>query len=259
VDEKAFISRLRIRERLAATPRQVLIQLGASLVVLGFLLVWARPILSLLVMLGWTAVVLRVLGIRATLSARTLATYLLVGVLLELVVAPFLRNGIAAYVTAAEWSEKPILAGLLSTTNLVLILVPVILFLFRTRIHVMTSVADAFLLAFATGVGTDLPRLLIVTGLRSITVERSPFLVGDAYSYWVGLVALVLAVGLRFLRQRQIAFGFALVVFFYLANTGWMSFFLPPTLFSGRLWLSGWPNIIWLSLIALVISFAVFM
>ncbi len=174
----------------------------------------------LVVMAVWTVAVLRVVGYRATLSPSTIALYLVLGALLQLVVVPSpSRLVVPLFSTEELFGEHPILAGLLLTAEFAILLAPVIIALFRIRINVMTSVADAFLLAFATALGAQLPGALIQTGLGSQNVESVfPFLWSGVFAYWCGIVALVWAVTLRGIRRKRFAAGPAVVVLLYVAN-----------------------------------------
>src|SRR2546426_1091871 len=114
------------------------------------------PVFSVLLLALWTLAVLRVLGLRATLSGRTLGTYLLLGALLGMIAIPLVRELGAPY-----GEQGPYVNEVLSLGDQALLLIPVLWYLFFRRAHEVTSVADAFLLAFAVGFGFDLVGALL--------------------------------------------------------------------------------------------------
>src|SRR5438067_7493598 len=98
----------------------------------------------------WTLVVIRILALRATLRVRTLAIFLLLGMLLGPIALPVVQGFVNSYGSyqVYHWPLQALSVELL-------LLAPVLTFLFYRGAHRITSVGDAFLLAFVIGFGYD--------------------------------------------------------------------------------------------------------
>jgi hypothetical protein len=207
-------------------------------------------------LVGWTYLVVRVLGFGATLSDRTLVTFGLVGALLGSVVAPVAVRLIQPY----PYEINPVRAVALELLRLAVLLTPVLVVMLRQRTHRVLSVADAFLLAFMAGFGFDvLSGFLVlfvapgIVGSLSIWPPwqtpvviwweaggglmkrvlmpgwRDPSSFGGSttfgwlvvtatgHAYAAGLVALALAVVWRFAAGRRLAYVIPAIVTLWLA------------------------------------------
>jgi hypothetical protein len=195
-------------------------------------------LIELLLMAGWTVVVVRLFAIRATLSDRTLFTYMALGALMALTAAPLAEKFIVPY--PLDQYDYPFAGEFLrvAVRNLVL-LAPVVTYLFTHRTHRLVSVADAFLLAFALGFGFELVGVFLASSvthaaLRGYTLfppwqftwdaeQRFPIfgLTGDfglaGVGYAIGMVCMVLAATLRF--GRRVRYAIAWTVFALLLVT----------------------------------------
>lgn len=182
-------------------------------------------LLSLLLLAAWTLVVIRLFAVRATLSDGVFLTYIMLGALMALTAAPLAEKFIIPY-PLNEYNYGYLFGAFfrLITRNLVL-LAPVIAYLFLRRMHRLTSVADAFLLAFAVGFGYELVGAVLATStapesLKGMTLfppwqftwdarQRFPTfgIAGEfgiaGVGYSIGLASLVLASMLRFWRRPR--------------------------------------------------------
>ena len=180
-------------------------------------------LIVLLLMAAWTVLVVRLFTVRATFSDRTLLTYVVLGALMALTAAPLAEKFIMPY--PLEQYDYPFLGEFLRFTvrNLIL-LAPVLTFLFVNRTYQLTSIVDSFLLAFCTGFGFELVGAVLASSvphasLRGYTLfppwqftwdaaQSFPIigLIGEfglpGVGYTVGMVCLILAAALRFGRAR---------------------------------------------------------
>lgn len=179
-------------------------------------------LLSLLLMALWTLAVLRLLAVRATLSTRTFLTFLLLGAMIGPVAVPLAERFIAPYGWGGNYPHF-----LIAVPVHVLLFLPVWGYLFRRRAYRVTSVADAFLLAFLVGFGYDLLAYLLSSAYGGTPARMLAYLPpwqinGDSYSvvgysYWTALPALGLAAGLRFWRNRWGALGIGALLLLFAA------------------------------------------
>jgi len=173
-----------------------------------------------------TLAFMRLLGARATLSNRTFFAFLVLGALI----------GPASFQLTYRFFDPYSAWGNVFSRNVVIffvshlaVLLPVFVYFFGRRVYTAASVADAFLLGFASGFGYDLVVMLFASAyataaLRQVTVV--PPFTFDAggfslagYGYWSAIGALTMAAGLRFLRNRYVAFTIAaLVILFFAAE-----------------------------------------
>ena len=97
-----------------------------------------------------------------------------------------------------------------------------------SRVYTAASVADAFLLGFVSGFGYDLMVMLFagahatqplpqLTIMPPFTFDAGGFALAG-YGYWSALGALAMAAGLRFLRNRYVAFAIAAFVILFFAS-----------------------------------------
>lgn len=118
-------------------------------------------LLSLLFFTTFTLGAMRVVAARATLGPGTMLRYVVLGMLLgPLAVVPAHRlldpYGLLAGSTWVQFISEAL--------TLLILLAPVLVFLFVRRAWVVLSIADAFLLAFAVGLGYDLLGWLLQAG-----------------------------------------------------------------------------------------------
>ena len=184
------------------------------------------PFLAVVLLALFTLAVMRLLGARATLSNRTLFAFLTLGALIG---PPSLQLTYRFFDPYSAW-------GNIFSRNLVIffvshliVLMPVFVYYFGRRVYTAASVADAFLLGFALGFGYDLSATLFASAYVTTTLHQLtiiPPFTFDAggfslagYAYWSALGALAMAAGLRFLRNRYVAFTIAaLVILFFAAE-----------------------------------------
>lgn len=177
-------------------------------------------LLWLVVVVLWTLLVLRIVGARATLSERTLATYLVVGALLAIAAAPPLASLVNPY------GQQPsgFVLLLLTMGRMALVLAPVGYALLSRGTERTIGVADAFLLGFMVGFGFDLLGAVVTASaaaqpLRGLSflppweVKTDQRMVVAGFGYWAGLVALTYAASRRFLRQPRVVGAVTLAVF----------------------------------------------
>ncbi len=191
-------------------------------------------LLELLLMAAWTALIVRLFAGRGTLSARTLLAFAALGALMAVTAAPLAEKFIVPY-PLGDYGH-PFLNEVLRVAmrNMVL-LSPVITYLFFQRNFRLTSIADAFLLAFALGLGFELVGGVLAAGAKGAALKgftlfppwqftwsaqptdvilgfRGDFaLAGVAWA--MGLICLTLAAMLRFARKRRYAIPVTLAVF----------------------------------------------
>ena len=108
-------------------------------------------LLSLLLLALLTMFTMRVLSTRATLSCHAFLTCLLAGVVVGPFAIPVVHKLINAYGTYGHYQTWLDAIGATA-----LLLLPAAVLLFRHGAYRVTSVADAFLLAFMVGFGFDL-------------------------------------------------------------------------------------------------------
>jgi hypothetical protein len=168
-------------------------------------------LVALIAVVVWTLLVVRILGLGATLSERTFGIYLVLGALLAMAVAPPLASLVSPY--AQPPSGLTLL--LITIGRLALVLAPVAYALHSEATYRATSVADAFLLAFMVGFGFDLFGALVAIGAATQPLSGLSFLppwqiatdrqMVAGFGYWAGLVALVAAASRRFIPQVGVA------------------------------------------------------
>ncbi len=182
-------------------------------------------LIALVLVAAWTLIVVRLFAVRATLSGRTVATYLALGALMALTAAPLAEKLLVPYPLnpyGYGYFFSDFFRGLIR--NLVL-LAPVFSYLFARRMHRVTTVADAFLLAFAVGFGFELVGAVPAAGVAAEPLKGlslfPPWYYGWDWTrpvvgfgaagqfgiagagYSTGLAALLLAAMLRFWRNPR--------------------------------------------------------
>ena len=212
-------------------------------------------LIALLLLAGWTVLVVRVLCARATLSGRSFLTFFLLGALLAPTASPMAEKLFAPYNDAGPW-----IAFFISLARQLPLLLPV----FLIRKFPTLSVADAFALAFMTGFGFDLSATFVAAAiaaqpLRGLSLwppwefKSAAFSVAG-YGYWTAVVALAFAAGQRFLRRPKTVWALTaavlLLVVVEAASLLWRS---PPSWLSifGMLTFHG-AITAWLALVAVV-------
>jgi hypothetical protein len=178
------------------------------------------PQTQLLLLAIWTLLLVRALSLRATISLRTLGTFLILGAVLGPVAFPVVQSFFNSYGSYQVYHWPFVAFGVE-----LLLLAPVLVFLFYRRVHQVTSVGDAFLLAFMVGFGYDLITALtgdagtsqLGSGISYFPpfAFRSQNLTVAGFGYWSGLIALAIAAAARFLRTRTAAYIAAAVAAFW--------------------------------------------
>jgi hypothetical protein len=168
-------------------------------------------LLSLILFAAWTLLLIRFACVRATLSDRSFFIYLLQGAFIGTVGMRMIQRLFDPYATFAL---SPWIALLVTLAWQLSLLAPVRLLL-TNRVSRVTSVADAFLLAFAIGFGFDLCGALLATGSASQPLTglsffppwqySTPTATFAGYGYWTALPALARSATLRFVRKRWAA------------------------------------------------------
>lgn len=166
------------------------------------------PLIALLILALWTLVVVALLGSRATLSARTFATFLVLGLLMGGIILP------VATKAAAPYGERgTLLYLLLAAAWQAALLLPLLSFLMTRGTYRTLSIADAFVLAFVLGFGVDLLGGVLAAGIAPQSLDAvgrippwayQPAFADGAiagYGYWTALVALAVVAARRFSRQ----------------------------------------------------------
>ena len=120
------------------------------------------PLIQVFLVAVWALIVVRVLAFRATLSLRTLLTFLMLGAVVGPIALPLVQGFFNSYGSYQIYHWPVVAFGVE-----LLLLAPVLAFLFFRRAHRLTSVGDAFLLAFMTGFGYDL--IATLAGVASTT------------------------------------------------------------------------------------------
>ena len=165
-------------------------------------------LLSLILLAAWTVLLVRLACVRATLSDRSFFIYLLQGAFIGTVGMRMIQRLFDPYATFAL---SPWIALLVALAWQLSLLAPVRLLL-TNRVSSVTSVADAFLLAFAIGFGFDLCGALLATNVASQPLTGLSFfppwqystvnVTFAGYGYWTALPALARSASLRFVRER---------------------------------------------------------
>ena len=178
------------------------------------------PLIQVFLVAVWALIVVRVLAFRATLSLRTLLTFLMLGAVVGPIALPLVQGFFNSYGSYQIYHWPVVAFGVE-----LLLLAPVLAFLFFRRAHRLTSVGDAFLLAFMTGFGYDL--IATLAGVASTTYAAAglsyfpPFtfqgngVTVAGFGYWTGLIALAIAAAARFLHSRVAAGVAGLVAIFW--------------------------------------------
>ncbi len=181
-------------------------------------------LITLLLIAAWTLIVMRLFAIGITLSDRTFLIYITLGALMALSASPLAEKFIIPYPLGDYGFGYTGALFRVLVRNLTL-LTPVITYLLMRRTYRLISVADAFALAFAIGFGFELTGAVLASSiaadsLRGMTLfppwqftwdasQRLPILgiSGDfaiaGAAYAIGLVALILAAGMRFWREPR--------------------------------------------------------
>jgi len=219
------------------------------------------PLMQLLLLAIWTLLLVRALSLRATVSLRTLGTYLILGAVLGPVALPVVHSFFNSYGSYQVYHWPFVAVGVE-----LLLLGPVLAFLFFRRAHQLTSVGDAFLLAFMVGFGYDL--IAALTGVAGTSqlgsgvsyfppfVFQSQNLTVSGFGYWSGLIALAIAAAARFLRTRAAIYIAAAMAAFWVAAdiSGLVSLQRAPTILAavfGNMTMHGLMTP-WLCLLALL-------
>ena len=161
-------------------------------------------LIALILLAGWTALVVRLLCARATLSEKSLLTFFVFGALLGPIVSPMAQKLFDPYNETGPW----LMFFVCLARQL-----PLLLPLFLVRRFPSLSIVDAFALAFMAGFGFDLSATFVAAAsaaepLRGLSfwppweVKFDAFSVAG-YSYWTGFIALVLAASQRYLRTPK--------------------------------------------------------
>jgi hypothetical protein len=170
-----------------------------------------------------TLAFVRLLGARATLSNRTFFAFLVLGALLGPASYQVTNRFFDPYASWSNAFERNVIVFFVCH---LIILLPVFVYFFGRRVYTAASVADAFLLGFASGFGYDLVAMLFaganttqplhqLTVIPPFTFDGGGFSMAG-YGYWSAIGALTMAAGLRFLRNRYVAFTIsALVILFF--------------------------------------------
>jgi hypothetical protein len=168
-------------------------------------------LLTLILLAAWTVLLVRLVCIRATLSDRTFLIYLLQGAFIGTVGMRMIQRLFDPY---ASYALSPWIALLVALTWQLSLLAPVRLLL-TNRVSRVTSIADAFLLAFAIGLGFDLCGALLATNSAAQPFAGlslfPPWQYSTAnatfagYGYWTALPALARSASLRFVRKRWVS------------------------------------------------------
>lgn len=170
------------------------------------------PLIALLILALWTLVVVALLGSRTTLSGRTFATFLVLGLMMGGIILP------VATKAAAPYGERGTLLNvLLAAAWQAVLLLPLLSFLLTRGTYRMLSVADVFVLAFVVGFGVDLVGGVLAAGIAPQSLDAlarippwvyqlpRPDAAIAGYGYWTALVALAVVAARRFSRQRAVA------------------------------------------------------
>jgi len=219
------------------------------------------PLMQLLLLAMWTLVLVRALSLRATVSLRTLGTYLVLGAVLGPVALPVVHSFFNSYGSYQVYHWPFVAVGVE-----LLLLAPVLAFLFFRRAHQVSSVSDAFLLAFMVGFGYDLIAALTgVAGTSQLSsgvsyfppfVFQSQDLTVAGFGYWSALIALAIAGAARFVRTRTAIYIAAAIATFWVAAdiSGLVSLQRAPTVLAavfGNMTMHGLMTP-WLCLLALL-------
>ncbi|MGH9669038.1 MAG: hypothetical protein ACRD3A_02870 [Terriglobales bacterium] len=182
-------------------------------------------LLSLVFLALLTLFLMRLLAARATFSCRTFLTCLLVGVVVGPFAMPVVHKLINAYGSYGQYQTW--LDGIGATAVLLLLACAL---LFRRGAYRVTSVADAFLLAFMIGFGFDLLGAFLAASAATAPLAAlsyfPPFtmtngeLTAAGLGYWCGLVALAVAATLRFARRSALAWGIGATLLLFV-GTEW--------------------------------------
>jgi hypothetical protein len=186
----------------------------------------------------FTFLVVRVLSYRSTIGNWTVLVYASLGLLLGPTAVMILHRLVNPY-SEPNFPYTPLVTSLLSLLTLAVLLLPVLGYVFRRRVHLLLSVGDAFLLGFAVGAGFDLLGLLtnvnpweslslLPPWQQDVQTANGPVsLAGMAYR--TGCVALVVAAGLRFTRNVRVTAAAATAVALAMATGAAMTTWpVPP-------------------------------
>ncbi len=182
-------------------------------------------LLLLLLLALLTLFVMRALSARATLSCRAFLTCLLVGVVLGPFAIPVVHKLINAYGTYGHYQT-----WLDAIVAIAVLMLPSAVLLFRRGTYRVTSVADAFLLAFLVGFGFDLLGAFLAASTAVAPLAALQFfppftmvngeLTAAGAGYWCGLLSLAIAATLRFTRRSELAWAVAMTLLLFV-GTEW--------------------------------------
>ena len=182
--------------------------------------------LVLLVRGVWILFAIRVLGWRSTIGTRTFFTYLSLGALICFTAAGPLQKAVNPYSEASVPLSFALNAGIL-----LLLLLPMWRVLRGRGAQRSLSVADGFLMAFATGLGFDLmgaiPGLmvdvanppsasafnLLLPGALTDPGATTNALTMAGHALWAGLVVLVVVSARRFTRSKVVVWAAGIAAF----------------------------------------------
>lgn len=215
-------------------------------------------ILAMLLLLTWTILLVRALGLRTTLSLRTLAVAFAFGA----VGGPLLVITIFRFFNTYG-GGSPGYVALVNTAMHLALLLPLGAVFSIPALRRGASIADGFLAAFCAGLGYDMIASLLLAPTMigfahpfswlppAVPAANELHLAG--FAYWNGLTALLFAAAYRFTRSPLIAWlaggsvalfgGFSQAAFYASTDgaVGWSTFLLRHDLFA------------WLTLLLVVI------
>ncbi len=175
-------------------------------------------VLWLALVVAWTYVFIRIVGLRVTLSTRTLLGFLAAG----MIYGPLAIAVTGIFVNPYGWrgqdqASTQVTVNVLSFILAHAIVAAPILYMIAIRGRYRAiSVADAFTCGFLFGFGADLVSVALTVAQSSdIPTGFSivpPFVVSSAgvtlagYAYWTGLTAMLFVAVARFSRQLPLAY-----------------------------------------------------
>ena len=175
-------------------------------------------VLWLALVVAWTYVFIRIVGLRVTLSTRTLLGFLAAG----MIFGPLAIAVTGIFVNPYGWRGQD-QAGTQVTVNVLsfilahaIVAAPILYMIAIRGRYRAISVADAFTCGFLFGFGADLVSVALTVAQSSdIPTGFSivpPFVVSSAgvtlagYAYWTGLTAMLFVAVARFSRQLPLAY-----------------------------------------------------
>lgn len=180
------------------------------------------PLLTLIVFGVWALAVVRLVCFRSTLSTRTLLTYLAVGATMGPVAVSIAEKFFNEY----SWSGGPTYFILINAGKQLLLLLPVLLLMNRPAWRYSGSVTDAFLAAFCVGFGYELTASFITSAPQQAITNFGFFPPGmysstdvtvAGYGWWIGAIALAMALTRRALHNAWLSWLVGAIVLFFCA------------------------------------------